>query len=248
MSERSEGARRPVQPSALRKRFYGDVTVAAEDAGWGIRLDGRQLCTPAGAALTLPARPLAEAVAEEWERQGERIDPAAMPLTRLVNAAIDRVQGREEAVVGEIAAYSASDLLCYRAPGPEALVAMQRAHWDAVLGWVESEFGARFEPAEGVVHRAQPEGALAAVRREIARFDAFGLAALHAITTLTGSALLALAHARGRLGTEEVWRAAHVDEDWQISQWGEDAEAAARRAARRREMEAASRLIALRDE
>jgi chaperone required for assembly of F1-ATPase len=224
----------------LPKRFYKIAAIEQTEASWTVLLDGRPVRTPAKAAFAVPAKDLATAIAGEWDAQGERVDPATMPLARLANTAIDRVAGREGAVADEIAAYAASDLLCYRAGEPEGLVEAQRRQWDPVLEWTQDVLGARFQLAEGIIHAAQPEDSLKAVRRELDAFDAFALAALHTITTLTGSVLLALAHARGRLGVEETWAAAHVDEDWQISKWGEDAEAKARRTVRRAEMEAAA--------
>jgi chaperone required for assembly of F1-ATPase len=193
----------------------------------------------------VPTRALAEALAVEWEAQGERIDPATMPLTRLVNSVLDGVTGREAEVRGDVAKYAASDLLCYRAEGPAELVRRQAEAWDPVLAWAREALGARLVLGEGVVPVAQPSAATAAVEGALAELDAFSLAAHYVMTTLTGSALLALAHARGRLTAEEAWAAAHVDEDWQISQWGEDAEAKARRDRRWAEMQAASRLLEL---
>jgi chaperone required for assembly of F1-ATPase len=210
-----------------------------------ILLDGKLARTPAKAELALPTRPLAEAIAAEWAAQGDHIDAATMPLTRLVNTAIDGVTPRLAQVRADIAAFASSDLVCYRAEGPEPLVEAQCQKWDPVLAWARDALGARFAVATGLMPVAQPEGAIAAVAAALEDLDPFRLAALHVMTTLTGSALLALAHARGALTVEAAWAAAHVDEDFQISQWGEDAEAAARRARRWAEMQAASRLLAL---
>jgi chaperone required for assembly of F1-ATPase len=233
-------------PAALRKRWYKAVTVASGGAAtFRILLDGKPVRTPAKADLAVPARGLAEAIAAEWEAQHTHIDAAAMPVTRLANSAIDGVAVRLAQVRADIVAFAASDLVCYRAEGPEPLVQRQRQHWDPVLAWAREALGARFEVAAGLMPVAQPEGVAAAVAAALADLDAFRLAALHVMTTLTGSALLALAHARGALSAEAAWAAAHVDEDWQISQWGQDAEAAARRARRWAEMQAASRMLAL---
>ena len=168
-----------------------------------------------------------------------------MPLTKLANSSLDGVRGREGAVREDIAKYAASDLVCYRASEPEALVRRQGELWDPILAWSRDALGVRLVVSEGIMPAAQPEDAKAALTRALAGCDPFALAALHVMTTLTGSALLALAHARGRLGVEEAWAAAHVDEDWQIGRWGEDAEAAARRRRRWLEMQAASRLLTL---
>lgn len=229
----------------LPKRFYQEVAIEDKGGGASLRLDGKPVRTPGKAKLVLPNRKLAEAVAEEWRAQGERIDPATMPLTKLANSAIDGVRGREEAVIDDIMAHAGSDLLCYRAEGPEGLVAAQGTHWDPVLAWAKAALDAPLVLGEGVVHVAQPGASLARIKRQLKGLDAFSLAALHVMTQLTGSALLALAVALRRLTPEEAWEAAHVDEDWQISQWGEDVDAAKRRENHRRDFDASARLLAL---
>lgn len=231
----------------LPKRFYKNVAAKDEGGGVSLLLDGKPVRTPGKASLTLPTRALAEAVAEEWRAQGERIDPLTMPFTRLANSAIDGVVGREQAVIDDIMAYAGSDLLCYRAQGPEGLVKAQASHWDPVLAWAKAALGAPLILAEGVVHVVQPAASLARLKQAFAGLDAFSLAALHVMTALTGSALLALAVAEGRLTPEQAWDAAHVDEDWQISQWGEDVEAAERRKNRWRDFAAAAKTLALTD-
>ena len=228
----------------LPKRFYNHVAIKDEGRGAAsLLLDGKAVRTPAKAHLALPTRELAEAVAEEWRAQRDRIDPLTMPLTKLANSAIDSVKDREQAVIDDIAKYAGSDLLCYRAEGPKTLVTFQTKHWDPVLAWAKTALDAPFALAEGVVHVRQPKVSLDRIRRALEGLDPFGLAALHVMTTLTGSALLALAVAKGKLTPEEAWQAAHVDEDFQISQWGEDAEAAKRRAHQRRDFDAAARLL-----
>jgi chaperone required for assembly of F1-ATPase len=227
------------------KRFYGAVSVAGAAPAFRVLLDGRPMRTPVKRELVLPARALAEAVAAEWEAQGAQIDPSTMPLTRLVNSALDGVAGREAEVRADIAKYAASDLVCYRAEGPAELVHRQAEAWDPILAWARETLGVHLVTGQGIVPVAQTPAAVAAVERALARLDAFALTAHHVMTTLMGSALLALAHARGRLTAEAALAAAHVDDDWQISQWGEDAEANARRDRRRAEMQAASRLLAL---
>jgi chaperone required for assembly of F1-ATPase len=210
-----------------------------------ILLDGRPARTPASAELVVPTRALAEAIAAEWAAQGKRIDASTMPLTRLTNTVIDGVATRLREVRADIVKFAASDLVCYRAEGPEALVRSQVQHWDPILAWGRDVLGARFEVATGLMPVAQSASTCAAIAAALEDRDAFRLAALHVMTALMGSALLALAHARGMLTAEAAWTAAHVDEDWQISRWGEDAEAATRRARRRAEMQAASRLLEL---
>jgi len=230
---------------ALRRRFYDQVALEPGQGGVGLRLDGRPVHTPQKAELTLPTLALAEAIAEEWRAQGAWIEPETMPLTRHANSAIDGVRRRREFVIDTIMGYAASDLICYRAEGPDALIMKQMAQWDPVLDWLRRSLGAKFEIGEGVKHVMQPEASLARIKTILAAYDDFALAALHDMTALTGSALLALAHAAGLFDLQATWAAAHVDEDWQISQWGEDAEAATRRARRWRDMQAASRLLGL---
>lgn len=240
-----EAARRGMRP-ALPKRFYKEAVAGEQDGQFVLLLDGKLARTPARHPLAVPSRALAEEIAAEWNALGDTIDPGQMPLTRLVNVAIDRVASEADAVVAETAKYAGSDLLCYRAQAPAELAAAQGAAWDPVLAWVREALGARFMLAEGVMFVAQPEDSVAAVREEVGRYAApFSLAALATATALTGSVLLALALARGRLSADEAWAAAHIDEDWNIEQWGEDAEAMRRRAARRAEFEAAARVLAL---
>jgi chaperone required for assembly of F1-ATPase len=231
--------------SDLPKRFYREASVVAGEHGFALTLDGRPARTPAKAPLQVPTRCLAEALAVEWNAQEEVIDPAAMPLTRIVNSAIDGVAAEMDAVSADIVAYVGSDLICYRADGPEELVRRQLEAWEPVLSWFEAWAGSPLNRATGVIHVEQPQAALEAAAEAVAGLDAFGLAALGVMTTLTGSAILAFAVARGRLEPEAAWAAAHVDEDYQIEKWGEDAEAMARRAARWREMDAAARLLSL---
>jgi chaperone required for assembly of F1-ATPase len=240
-------AARLVSRPELPKRFYTSVAVGAGDGGFSVLLDGRPARTPNKSALVVPSRVLAERLAAEWAAQRETIDPATMPMTRLVNAAIEGVATQAEAVRAEIVKYAASDLLCYRAGEPEGLVVRQATAWDPVLVWAHDDLGARFVLSEGVMFVEQPPLTLAAIGRAIAALDVLTLAATQAMTTLTGSALLALAVMRGRLSAEEAWAAAHVDEDWNVAQWGADEEAAARRARRWTEMQAAAALVRLSD-
>jgi chaperone required for assembly of F1-ATPase len=233
-----EAARRGVRP-ALRRRFYARATVAKERAGYAVQLDGKSVHTPARRVLAAPAERLADAIAAEWQAQREVIDPATMPLTRLANVIIDGVADRPQPVADEIAKYAGSDLLIYRAASPAGLVERQRRHWDPVLAWTAEILGARFALGEGITHVIQPPQALAAVRAAIPD-EPWRLGALHAATTLLGSALLALALARGRLSIDEAWQAAHVDEDWNMEQWGRDTLALERRAFRFAELKAAA--------
>jgi chaperone required for assembly of F1-ATPase len=244
-SKGSNGAAVPKGKPSLPKRFYKHVTVTDEGGRAALLLDGKAVKTPGKAPLSVPAKALAEAIAEEWRAQGDHIDPSTMPLTRLANSAIDGIEGRSEAVVDDIMAHARSDLLCYRADGPDGLVAAQTAHWDPVIAWAKEALHAPLTLAQGIVHVAQADASMAAIRKRVAELDAFGLGALHVMTALTGSALLALAVALKRLSPDEAWDAAHVDEDWQAGKWGEDAEAKDRRKARRAEFDAAARALAL---
>ena len=239
-----QAAQRLMRPE-LPKRFYKEVEVAEEDGRFGIRLDGRPVLTPARKPLEVPSRALAEALAAEWAAQTDVIDPFDMPLTRIVNSALDGVARDADAVRAEIVKYAGSDLVCYRADGPTRLVERQIEAWDPILAWARDDLGARFMLAEGMVFVTQPESALKAVTRALAPVDVLRLAAVSTAMTLTGSALIALALLRGRLSLQEAWAAAHVDEDWNNELWGEDDEAMERRAQRFREMEAAARVIAL---
>lgn len=228
----------------LPKRFYKDVTVAEGEGGFVVRLDGRPVKTPGKALLVLPTQGAARLIANEFAAQGEMLDLASMPVYRLVNTAIDGVASDPQAVIEDILRYSSSDLLCYRADGPDTLVKRQNEAWDPVLDWARAALGARLLLAEGVIHVEQPREAIAAIGVHLnQRAEPLRLAALHVMTSLTGSALLALAVDFGELDAETAWQAAHVDEDFQAEHWGHDSEALARRAHRKRDMMAAAGLI-----
>jgi chaperone required for assembly of F1-ATPase len=250
-----DGERNPIKAAQremrrpLPKRFYKDVTVEPLDGGFGLALDGKSLRTPARAVLAVPTRALAESLAAEWLAQGEFIEPATMPVTRLVNTALDGVFREIAAVAGEIAKFAASDLLFYRAAAPDSLVAAQDAAWNPILDHFRDVYGAHFICAQGVIFVEQPATSVAAVasavEAEAARPDgAFRLAALHVLTSISGSVLLALALTSGAQKFDEAWDAAHVDEDFQARFWGADEEAEARRAARQKDFRAAYELYA----
>lgn len=234
------GMRKP-----LPKRFYAEAgVIAGAKGGFVVALDGKPVRTPSRHEFAVRFEPLALALAAEWQAQGEHIDPVTMPLTRMVNTALDGVAGAEEAVFEEILRYAGNDLLCYRAASPEALVLREAELWDPYLDWA-AEHGARFTLSEGVMHVEQPAETMRAVAAVLRRHSsALQLTALHAVTTLTGSLILALALAEGREAPGTIWEAAHVDEDYNISLWGEDHEAAERRAKRRVEFDAASMIMA----
>lgn len=236
-----EAARRNTRPR-LRKRFYQAATVEPSAEGFRVLLDGKPIRTPARRVLAAPNQPLAQAIAAEWEAQRNVVDPAHMPLTRLANAIIDGVTDAPQPVADEIAKYLGSDLLCYRAESPATLVARQAAAWDPVLAWAREALGARFAVGSGVTFLAQPQDAVAAARAAIPS-DPWRLGALASITSLTGSALLALALLNGNLTVEQAWQVAHIDEDWNMEQWGRDEMALERRAARHAEMQAAGTVL-----
>ena len=245
-----EVARRAVRP-ALRRRFYKTVTIAAgkprqSDQGdqgtYAVCLDGKPVRTPGRRALGAPVAELARAIGDEWAAQEEFIEPAKMPLTRLANTIIDGVGAAQDQVAAEIRKYLASDLVFYRAEGPAPLRARQAAHWDLLLSWAREALGADFELGSGIVHVDQPAAALDAAGAALPR-DPWRLGALHAATTLTGSALIALALMHGAITPEAAWQAAHVDEDWNMEQWGSDEIALQRRGFRLAEFKAAALML-----
>jgi chaperone required for assembly of F1-ATPase len=236
-----EAVRRTTR-GAQRKRFYTSAGVIEAPEGVTVRLDDKVIRTPSGKALLVPNRAIADAIATEWTAQKEIIDITSMPLTRLANSVIDGVVDRGDAVADDVAKYFGSDLLFYRAGHPDALVAREAAAWDPVLFWAADTLGAHFMLAEGIVYVHQPDPAIAAARAALPD-DPWAIAAVHIVTTLTGSALLALALLHGVLDQDQVWAAAHVDENWNIEHWGEDAEVAARREARLVDFRAAAYVI-----
>lgn len=225
-----------------RRRFYKDVTVTDD---LGIALDGRLVKTPLKAPLQLPTRALAEAVAAEWAGQEAEIKPATMILMKLANTAIDRVRGDRARIEQEVLDFANSDLVCYRADRPPDLVQRHVKSWDPILDWARMALDAPFAVAQGVMHQPQPETALAAHALALKELSDFELAAYHSVMTLTGSALIAMMLARRAILPEAAWLAAHVDEDYQIEHWGQDAEAQARRAARYAEFMACCRFLEL---
>jgi len=223
----------------LPKRFYKEAARVLVDGGYAIHLDGRPVKTPGKSLLLLPSDALGTAVADEWATQEKEINPANMPLTRIANSALDAVSARFDEVADEVSRFAGNDALCYRADDPETLVDTQRRLWDPVVDWAGELLGSRFVLIEGLIHAPQPDGLLAAYRARIAGETPLRLAALHTVTGLTGSALLALALRENRLDPDAVWSAAYVEEDFNIERWGEDAEAAQIRAYKRTEFDAA---------
>jgi chaperone required for assembly of F1-ATPase len=225
-----------------RQRFYVRAGVVEAPDGFAITLDDKPVRTPSGRPLVAPNRDIADGIVAEWDAQQQTIDPLTMPLTRFANSVIDAVVDRVEAVTDDIAKYLGSDLLFYRAGHPEVLIAREAAHWDPIVFWAADALGAHFILAEGIVHVRQPDSAIAAARAALPT-DPWSVAALHVLTTLTGSALLALALMRGVINQDQAWTAAHVDEDWNIDQWGRDEEVTARRAARLIDFRAAATIL-----
>ncbi len=216
------------------KRFYRDVSLSDDHA---VLLDSRPVKTPRKAALRLPNRALAEAVAAEWEAQHGTISPLTMPMTRLANTAIDRVGAEREKILGELVAFAGADLVCYRAAEPSPLVGLQAAHWDPVIDWARRALDAPFTVTSSIMHVQQADATIAAYARHVGARDDFAVTALHNLATLTGSALLAAMIEAGAIPPELAWAAANVDEDWQVSQWGEDEEAANRTRHRKAEFD-----------
>jgi chaperone required for assembly of F1-ATPase len=253
-----EAVRRAVRP-VRRRRFYKTVAIAAGENGHGesnyaVHLDGKPARTPAGRALAAPVPELARALAEEWAAQGEHIEPAKMPRTRLANTVIDGVAAARGEIAAEIRKFLASDLVFYGAEAPAPLRARQAQHWDPILDWARQALGADFKVGTGVVHVAQSTAALEAaaaaipddaILEDAILEDNWRLGALHVATTLTGSALLALALMRGVITAEAAWAAAHVDEDWNMEQWGRDEIALQRRAFRFAEFQAAAKVLGM---
>jgi chaperone required for assembly of F1-ATPase len=233
-------------PGRKVKRFYKEARIGpAREGGFAILLDDRPVRTPARASLAVPSERLAAAIAGEWSRQSEEIDPWAMVLTGLANAAIDRVAPGPEAFAGTLAAYGESDLLCYRAEGPPALVRRQSEAWEPLLDWARQRFEVDFETTDGILHRPQPAATVARLGGAVAALDPFRLAALAPLVTISGSLVIALALAEGAITLDQAWAASSLDESWHAEKWGKDALAAAALEARRREFEAAFLFLTL---
>lgn len=207
------------------KRFWKQATAAEVDGGWTVHLDGRPVRTPAKAALVVPTRAMAEAVAVEWDAQDEQIDPTSMPMTRAANAAIDKVAVQFAEVADMLAAYGDSDLLCYRATQPQGLIDRQADRWDPMLDWAAEVLQARLVPVSGVMHRPQDDAALQNLAKRVHGFTPFQLTAFHDLVSISGSLVLGFAATEGHLEGEALWDLSRLDEAWQEEQWGEDDEA-----------------------
>lgn len=227
------------------KRFWKDVTLSQEDEGWGVRLDGRPVKTPARAALQVPTQPLAVAIADEWREVGETIDPRRMPLTGLANAAIDRVAPDPQAFAKGLANYAEADLACYRAEGPRPLVERQQEAWDALLAWARRRYDVDFVTTTGLMHVAQPPATVERLSHAVAALDAFRLAGLSPLVTVGGSLIAALAVLEKAMAPETAWEAVTIDDRWQLEQWGADTEAETALANRRSDFLHAARFLDL---
>ena len=226
------------------RRFWKGAEVV-EDGGFGIALDGRRLKTPARADLTVPTRALAEAVATEWRDAGEEVDPRAMPLTGLANAAIDRVAPDPEAFAAGLAQYGETDLTCYRADSPAALAERQETAWGPLLAWARRRYDVDFSVTAGITHVPQPPATVERLAHAVATLDAFPLAGLSPLVTIGGSLVAGLAVLEGAIGAEQAWQAVTIDERWQLEQWGSDEEAEVALANRQRDFLAAARFLEL---
>ena len=228
------------------KRFWEEVAVHAEEGGgWGIRLDGRPVRTPARATLTVPSEALAEAIAEEWRSVEETVDPRAMPLTGTANAAIDRVAPERQAFAGGLARYAEADLACYRSEWPPELVDRQTAAWDPLLAWARRRYDVDFATTSGLLHVPQPQGTIEQLAHAVAALDPYRLAALSPLVTIGGSLIAALAVLEKAMTPEEAWDAVSIDERWQLEQWGSDSEAELALDNRRRDFMSAARFLEL---
>ena len=229
------------------KRFWKEVTVEPEGDGWTIELDGRPVKTPARAALVVPTSVLADRIADEWREVADKIDPRAMPLTGLANAAIDRVAPHRHAFAQGLARYAEADLLCYRAEGPRALVALQQQQWDGLLDWARRRYDVDFVTTCGLRHVEQPAATVERLSHAVTALDPFRLAGLSPLVTVGGSLIAALAVLEKAIAPEQAWDAVSIDEQWQLEQWGADAEAEKALADRRRDFLSAARFLDLLD-
>ena len=227
------------------KRFWKDVGVEREGDGWAIQLDGRPVKTPARAALVVPAKSLADGIADEWRAVGEKIDPRAMPLTGLANAAIDRVAPHPQDFAQAVARYAEADLACYRADRPRELVSRQEEEWDWLLSWARRRFDVDFVTTSGVTHVDQPQATVERLSHAVAALDPFRLAGLSPLVTVGGSLIAGLAVLEKAIKSDRAWHAVSVDERWQLEQWGSDAEAELALANRQRDFLAAAKFLDL---
>ena len=227
------------------KRFWKTAEAVSADEGWTVALDGKPVRTPARAPLIVPTEPLARAMAEEWSAIVEEIDPRAMPLTGLANAAIDRVAAARPAFAAGLAHYAAADLACYRAEWPPELVERQSQAWDPLLGWARRRYDVDFATTSGLIHVPQPPATVERLSQAVAELDSFRLAGLSPLVTAGGSLIAALAVLEKAISAEEAWESVSIDDRWQREKWGRDADADAALEARRQDFLAGARLLEL---
>lgn len=227
------------------KRFWKQATATETEGGYTVQLDGRPVKTPAKTLLVVPTLAMAQAIAAEWGAQTGAVKPETMPFTRSANSALDKIIPQFQDVADMLAAYGGTDLLCYRATGPEALVARQAATWDPLLDWSAAELGAPLRATAGVMHIAQDDRSLQNLRALVMTLSPFQLAGFHDLVAISGSLVLGFAVTRGRLAPQAAWEASRIDEAWQTEQWGEDEEAAASEAVRHADFLQAARFYAL---
>lgn len=226
------------------KRFYKQVKIACEEGGFTILLDERPVKTPAKRHFIVPTEAFATFVAQEFESQKHVVNPVKMPMTRLVNTVIDGIADDMQVVFEDLLRFVACDMIFYRAQTPTELVQKQSEQWDPLLDWAEEKLGARFYLTEGLMHMEQSPEAIQAVSHYLRNVESpYMLAALHMMTTLTGSALIVLAVAAGKIDADHAWSIAHLDEDWMMEQWGTDKEAMAHRAHKKVEFKAAATIV-----
>lgn len=227
------------------KRFWKTATAEAVEGGFTVRLDGRPVKTPAKAPLVLPTLAMAQAIAAEWDAQQGVIRPESMPVSRAAHSAIDKIAPQRPEVQALISAYGGTDLLCYRATDPEALVALESSGWDPLLAWAETALHAPLCVTRGISPVAQPAASLARLEAQVAALSDFELAGFHDLVAISGSLVLALAVFHGRIDAETAWRLSRIDEEWEIGLWGEDVEATKTAARRHAAFLAADRFCGL---
>lgn len=228
------------------KRFYKIVAVApGPEYGFAITLDGRTLKSPAKKPFILPSSSLADAVAAEWAAQGDNIAPSTMPLTQLASTAVDKIAADREAVIGGVAAYAETDLLCYRAEEPDVLIERQTRLWQPLLDWAALRYDAVLVVQTGLMPVRQYPQALQALRAAVEEYDNWRLSALQTATSACGSLVVALALLEAKLSAEEAFDVSQLDESYQIEKWGEDAESVARRANLRADIAACRQFVDL---
>ena len=227
------------------RRFYKTATSTPVEGGWGVLLDGKALRSPAKRPFVLPTEALAKAIADEWQAQGEKINPSSMPLMQFAATAIDRLADDRTALVEEIAGYGHSDLICYRSEEPPSLAQRQEEAWQPLVAWTAERYDVALNVTTGIVAVEQPTHALATFRRVLEACDLLALTVIAAATGSAGSLVIALALMEGRLSPDEAADAALLDELFQAEKWGSDPEAERRLAAIRADLHAAKRFHTL---